>query len=81
VLRAVADFVDLKSPFLVGHSSGVADLAAAAAEGMGLPAAEAVMIRRAGWLHDIGRIGVSSSIWAEPGPHQRDHGGHAVKRR
>jgi HD-GYP domain-containing protein (c-di-GMP phosphodiesterase class II) len=72
VLRAVADFVDLKSPFLVGHSRGVADLAAAAAEGMGRAAAEVVLIRRAGWLHDIGRIGVSSRVWAEPGPLSAD---------
>ena len=35
---------------------------------MGRAAAEGVLIRRAGWLHDIGRFGVSSGVWAEPGP-------------
>jgi HD-GYP domain-containing protein (c-di-GMP phosphodiesterase class II) len=68
VLRAVADFVDLKSPFLVGHSSGVADLAAAAGQQLALPADDVITIRRAGWLHDIGRVGVSSGIWAQPSP-------------
>jgi HD-GYP domain-containing protein (c-di-GMP phosphodiesterase class II) len=68
VLLAVADFVDLKSPYLVGHSSGVGNLAAAAAAAIGVPAGEVALVRRAGWLHDIGRIGISSSIWNEPGP-------------
>lgn len=64
----VADFVDLKSPFTVGHSRGVADLAAAAAQQCGLPDADVVAVRRAGLLHDIGRVGVSNGIWNKPGP-------------
>jgi len=68
MLRAVADFVDLKSPALAGHSSGVAALAADAAVSMRLPEAEVQTVRRAGWLHDIGRIGVSSAVWEHPGP-------------
>jgi HD-GYP domain-containing protein (c-di-GMP phosphodiesterase class II) len=65
-LRAIADFVDLKSPYLFGHSSGVAALAAAAAEACGLAPADVVLVRRAGWVHDLGRVGVSSAIWAKP---------------
>ncbi|GAC1363048.1 MAG: HD domain-containing protein [Ktedonobacteraceae bacterium] len=68
VLRAVADFVDLKSPYTLGHSSGVAELAAAAARRCGLPEVEVTAIRRAGYLHDLGRIGVSNTIWDKPGP-------------
>jgi uncharacterized protein YciI len=67
-LRAVADFVDLKSPYTVGHSSGVAELAAEAAQQRGLPEADVQTLRRAGWLHDLGRIGVSNMIWDKPGP-------------
>ena len=67
-LRAVADFVDLKAPCLANHSAGVADLAADAARLVGLPAEEVTAVRRAGWLHDIGRVGVSSAIWNHPGP-------------
>ena len=37
VLEAMADLVDLKSPFLAGHSRGVANLAAEAAGLVGLP--------------------------------------------
>jgi len=65
---ALADFADLKSPYTLGHSRGVAELAAEAARRCGLPEADVVVIRRAGLLHDIGRVGVSSGIWAKPGP-------------
>jgi HD-GYP domain-containing protein (c-di-GMP phosphodiesterase class II) len=67
-LRAMGDFADLKSPYTVGHSGGVADLAGRAAECCGLPSDDVVAIRRAGWVHDIGRVGVSSAIWDKPGP-------------
>jgi HD-GYP domain-containing protein (c-di-GMP phosphodiesterase class II) len=46
----------------------VADLAAGAARLVGLPEDEVTAVRRAGWLHDIGRVGVSSAIWNHPGP-------------
>lgn len=67
-LCAVADFVDLKSPYTVGHSRGVAALAAAAARHCGLPEGEVIATRRAGLLHDLGRIGVPNTIWDKPGP-------------
>jgi HD-GYP domain-containing protein (c-di-GMP phosphodiesterase class II) len=41
-LTAVADFVDLKSPVLSGHSRGVAELAAAAAKACRRPPADAI---------------------------------------
>lgn len=67
VLRAVADFIDLKSPYTVGHSSGVAELATEAARRCGLPETDVIAIRRAGFLHDLGRIGVPNTIWDKPG--------------
>lgn len=65
--RAMADFVDLKSTYTLGHSSGVAALAAAAGQHGGLPAADVVALRWAGLLHDLGRTGVSTAIWDKPG--------------
>ncbi|KAA1422699.1 HD domain-containing protein [Mumia zhuanghuii] len=61
VARVFGDLVDLKSPWLHGHSSAVGDLAGAAAEVLGL--AEAGEVRVAGHLHDVGRVGISSRIW------------------
>ena len=65
---AMADFSDLKSTYTLTHSSGVAHLAADAARRAGLPDADVTLIRRAGLLHDIGRVGVSVSIWEKAGP-------------
>jgi HD-GYP domain-containing protein (c-di-GMP phosphodiesterase class II) len=64
--EAFADLVDLKSSFTLGHSSEVADLAATAAEKLGLP--DPGRVRRAALLHDLGRTGVGTGIWEKPGP-------------
>jgi HD-GYP domain-containing protein (c-di-GMP phosphodiesterase class II) len=68
VAAIFADFVDLKSPYLLGHSTGVARLAVGAAERLGLDDAERVTLRRAALLHDLGRVAVSAAVWDKPGP-------------
>ena len=64
----MADLVDLKSPCLAGHSRGVANLASAAARVAGYPDDDVAVLRRAGLIHDLGRLGVSNAIWDKPGP-------------
>jgi DNA-binding CsgD family transcriptional regulator len=66
-LAAIADFADLKSPYTTGHSRGVAERAASAALRAGLGEPAAAELRRAGLLHDVGRLGVSNTIWDKPG--------------
>jgi HD-GYP domain-containing protein (c-di-GMP phosphodiesterase class II) len=68
VLEAMADLVDMKSPHMAGHSRGVASLAAEAARVSGMSATDAVALRRAGFVHDLGRLGISNAIWDKPGP-------------
>lgn len=68
MLRAMADFVDLKCPYLLGHSRRVADLAAAAGRHRGLPVAEVELLYRAGLVHGLGRMGVPNQIWEKVGP-------------
>jgi HD-GYP domain-containing protein (c-di-GMP phosphodiesterase class II)/DNA-binding CsgD family transcriptional regulator len=70
--EAAADFADLKSPWLLGHSRGVAELAEAAAWRAGLDAARVAGLRRAALLHDLGRVAVPSGIWDRPGPLRDD---------
>jgi HD-GYP domain-containing protein (c-di-GMP phosphodiesterase class II) len=67
-LEAISDFTDLKSPYTIGHSRGVADLAAAAARICGLSDGAVLTLRRAGLVHDLGRLGVSNAIWDKRGP-------------
>jgi HD-GYP domain-containing protein (c-di-GMP phosphodiesterase class II) len=67
-LTAVANFIDLKSPFTLGHSVAVSELVAAAGTQLGLGDDEVRTLRRAGLVHDFGRLGVSNMIWDKPGP-------------
>ncbi len=67
-LLAIANFVDLKSPYTLGHAAAVAGLAAAAGAQAGLGAVEVSTLRRAGLVHDLGRLGVSNAIWDKAGP-------------
>jgi HD-GYP domain-containing protein (c-di-GMP phosphodiesterase class II) len=67
-LTAIANFVDLKSPFTLGHSVAVADLAGEAGSYVGMPAEQVELLRRAGLVHGFGRLGVSNAIWDRPGP-------------
>lgn len=65
--QALAEFADLKSPYFHGHSSAVAELATQAGQACGLPADDLRGLRRAGYVQDLGRVGVSNAIWEKPG--------------
>jgi HD-GYP domain-containing protein (c-di-GMP phosphodiesterase class II) len=65
---AFAALTGLKSPWLREHSTGVADLAEAAAWRLGLLAETVAFLRRAALAADLGRVGVSNAIWEKPGP-------------
>ena len=70
--EAMADLVDLKSPYLAGHSRGVANLAAEAARVSGLSDDEVRRrVRRAGLLHDLGRLGRVQRDLGQAGPAHR----------
>ncbi len=68
ICRALADFADIKTPWTLGHSSGVAELAEAAGWRLGLPPEEVAGLRRAALVHDLGRVGIPNAIWERPGP-------------
>jgi HD-GYP domain-containing protein (c-di-GMP phosphodiesterase class II) len=64
---AIGDLADLKSTFTLGHSDGVATLAADAAVRHGLDERAVEQGRLAALLHDLGRVGISNAIWERPG--------------
>ena len=57
----IADFIDLKSPLIAGHSRAVAALADAAAKVARMPDARRAEIRRAALWHDIGYIAIGGT--------------------
>ena len=63
----LADFVDLKAPHAMGHSRRVADLAARAAEELGLDADPCTRLRHAGRVHNLGHIAIGNDVWEQPG--------------
>jgi HD-GYP domain-containing protein (c-di-GMP phosphodiesterase class II) len=65
-LAAMGDFADLVSPYLVGHSTGVAELAEQAGRRCGFGAAELTTLRRSAFVHDVGRVAVPTRIWQKP---------------
>jgi HD-GYP domain-containing protein (c-di-GMP phosphodiesterase class II) len=67
-LLAVANFVDLKSPYFLGHARAVAELAAEAGARLGLAEPELRTLRRAGLAHDLGRLGISNAVLDKRGP-------------
>src|SRR5439155_2241739 len=66
-LLAIANFVDLKSPYTLGHARAVADLAAQAGAQLDMPEDAVRTLRRAGLAHGLGRLGISNSIWDKRG--------------
>jgi HD-GYP domain-containing protein (c-di-GMP phosphodiesterase class II) len=66
-LTAMADFVDIKSPWTRGHSRRVSELAAAAGDRAGLAPEQTSLLRRAGLVHDLGRIGIENGVWDKAG--------------
>jgi len=67
VSRAFAEIIDAKSPFTYRHSEGVTEVAVAMSERLGFDAYAKQDMRRAGLLHDIGKLGVSNLILDKPG--------------
>ena len=66
IVAAFGQVIDAKSPFTSGHSARVADLAHAIAIASGFHSERARLLRRAAYLHDVGKLGVSSAILEKP---------------
>jgi HD-GYP domain-containing protein (c-di-GMP phosphodiesterase class II) len=68
IAGAFADIVDAKSPYTGSHSQHVAELANGVAMRMGLAPEDVIDVRRAGLLHDLGKLGVPNTILDKPAP-------------
>jgi HD-GYP domain-containing protein (c-di-GMP phosphodiesterase class II) len=66
-LMVAADFIDLKSPYMGGHSRRCAQLAENAARVLGFTEDAITTVRQAALVHDFGITAVPNSIWDKPG--------------
>ncbi|MBX3114084.1 MAG: HD domain-containing protein [Fimbriimonadaceae bacterium] len=67
ICEAFAMIIDAKSAFTAEHSTRVAEYAVSLGRHMSLPAEELILLKRAGLMHDIGKLAVSSGILEKPG--------------
>ena len=82
ITAAFGEVIDAKSPFTSGHSRRVADLIRHWAKN-GLDPSRVRSLRRAAFLHDVGKLGVSSAVLEKPAGlddrewvEMRDHAEH-----
>ena len=68
VLRALAEIVDLRCLDARGHMERCARLGAAFGTLLGLPIGDQLALERAGYLHDIGKVGVPFEVLNKTGP-------------
>ncbi len=83
IAAAFGQVVDAKSPFTAGHSARVAELTGRIGGKLGVEQARTRWLQRAAFLHDVGKLGVSSSILEKPAQlddaewvTMRDHASH-----
>ena len=62
ICEAFGNVVDAKSPFTYHHSLGVTEVAVTLATELGLDADRVSLVRRAAFLHDIGKLAVPNHI-------------------
>jgi cyclic di-GMP phosphodiesterase len=68
VLERLAVAVEFRDDDTGNHTKRVAQVSAALAQAIGLPASTVDLIRRAAPLHDIGKVGIPDSILLKAGP-------------
>ncbi|WP_114239144.1 HD domain-containing phosphohydrolase [Dyella sp. C9] len=65
-LEVLADVIDLKLPWMTGHSRLAAALARDAAEQLGLEPSVQHLLYRAALIHGMGRTAIPNMIWETP---------------
>lgn len=68
VLFSLALSIEAKDPYTEGHCDRLSRYSVALATRLGLPEEQRVALRRAGIVHDIGKVAVPEHILLKPGP-------------
>jgi putative two-component system response regulator len=67
VLFALARSIEGKDPYTEGHCERLSSYSARLGEFLGLPESDITALRRAGVVHDIGKVAIPDSILLKPG--------------
>ncbi len=65
ILTSLSDALELRFPFLSGHSTRVRDLSTRIGERVGLARADLTALRHAAELHDVGIVGIPGNLLAK----------------
>jgi len=68
VLFALARSIEAKDPYTGGHCERLSEYSARLGQQIGLAEEQIIALRRAGIVHDIGKVAVPDSILCKPGP-------------
>lgn len=68
VLFALAQSIEAKDPYTLGHCERLSSYSAAIGRELGLPEEQIIALQRGGIVHDIGKVAVPESILNKPGP-------------
>lgn len=68
VLFTLARSIEAKDPYTIGHCDRLSRYSVALAERLGLSDESRIALRRAGIVHDIGKVAVPEHILLKPGP-------------
>jgi len=66
-IQALARYLEERDPYTQGHSARVAGYAAALAEVMNFDSEQVEQVRRAGLIHDVGKVAIPDAILRKPG--------------
>jgi putative nucleotidyltransferase with HDIG domain len=67
LLVTLSEIIDLRDPYVLGHSKLVSQYATDIARLLGLKEKQMDLVRKAGLLHDIGKLGIPMEILTKPG--------------
>jgi putative nucleotidyltransferase with HDIG domain len=77
-VQAFLRAIEVKDPYTRGHSERVAEYSAMIGRRLGLPEDRVTVLSHAAALHDVGKLGVPSTLLRKTGP--LDHGEYAEMR-
>jgi putative two-component system response regulator len=68
VLFSLALSIEARDPYTRGHCDRLSEMSASLGEILGIPEEDVIALRRAGIVHDIGKVAVPDAILLKPGP-------------